>query len=75
VLEAINLDNVMTSGYAFQIEMNYKATLKGFRIKEVPIVFEERLRGNSKMSKKVFVEALGKVIKLRMSKRTILENG
>ncbi len=75
VLEAINLDNVMTTGYAFQIEMNYKATLKGFRIKEVPIVFEERLRGNSKMSKKVFVEALGKVIKLRMNKRNILENG
>jgi dolichol-phosphate mannosyltransferase len=75
VLESINLDNVMTSGYAFQIEMNYKATLKGFRICEVPIVFEERLRGNSKMSKKVFIEALGKVIKLRMNKRNILENG
>jgi len=75
VLEAINLDAIMTSGYAFQIEMNYKATLKGFKIKEVPIIFEERLRGNSKMSKKVFIEALGKVIKLRMNKQNILENG
>jgi len=75
VLEAIDLDSIMTTGYAFQIEMNYKATLKGFRIVEVPIVFEERLRGNSKMSKKVFVEALGKVIKLRLNKRKILEQG
>ena len=68
VLEAIDLDNIITTGYAFQIEMNYKATLKGFRIKEMPIVFEERLRGSSKMTKKVFIEALGKVITLRLNK-------
>ena len=75
VLEAINLDNVITTGYAFQIEMNYKATLKNFRIKEVPIVFEERIAGKSKMTKKVFVEALGKVITLRMNKQKFLQEG
>ena len=75
VLEAINLDNVITTGYAFQIEMNYKATLKNFRIKEVPIIFEERVAGKSKMTKKVFVEALGKVITLRMNKQKFLQEG
>jgi dolichol-phosphate mannosyltransferase len=75
VLETINLDNIITSGYAFQIEMNYKVALKGFRIIEVPIIFEERVRGSSKMTKKVFIEALGKVITLRMNKQKILEEG
>ena len=73
VLEAIDLDSVLTTGYAFQIEMNYKATLKNFRIIEVPIIFEERVRGKSKMTKKVFIEALGKVVTLRLNKRRILE--
>ncbi len=72
VLEAIDLGNIITTGYSFQIEMNYKATLKGFKIKEVPIVFEERIAGKSKMTKKVFVEALGKVITLRLNKKEIL---
>ena len=75
VLETINLDNIITSGYAFQIEMNYKVVLKDFRIIEVPIIFEERVRGSSKMTKKVFIEALGKVITLRMNKHKILEEG
>lgn len=75
VLEAINLDNIITTGYSFQIEMNYKATLKNFRIKEVPIIFEERVAGKSKMTKKVFIEALGKVIALRLNKSQILEEG
>lgn len=75
VLEAINLDNIITTGYSFQIEMNYKATLKNFRIKEVPIIFEERVAGKSKMTKKVFIEALGKVITLRLNKSQILEEG
>ncbi len=75
VLEAINLDNIITSGYAFQIEMNYKVTLKNFRIIEVPIIFEERVHGASKMTKKVFIEALGKVILLRRNKRKILKEG
>jgi len=73
VLEAIDLDSVITTGYAFQIEMNYKATLKNFRIKEVPIIFEERIAGKSKMTKKVFIEALGKVITLRMNKQKFLQ--
>jgi len=72
VLEAINLDKIMTMGYAFQIEMNYRSTLKGFRIKEVPIIFEDRIAGKSKMSKKIFVEALWKVLILRLHKKDIL---
>ena len=75
VLEQMNLDDILTSGYAFQIEINYKATLKNFRIKEVPIVFEQRVAGKSKMSKKVFIEALGKVVVLRMNKKNILKEG
>ncbi len=75
VLETINLDTIITSGYAFQIEMNYKVALKNFRIIEVPIIFEERIRGASKMTKKVFIEALGKVITLRLNKRKIMEEG
>ncbi|SFV60556.1 Dolichol-phosphate mannosyltransferase [hydrothermal vent metagenome] len=75
VLEAINLDNIITTGYSFQIEMNYKATLKGFKIKEIPIVFEERIAGRSKMTKKVFIEALGKVVTLRLNKNRILQEG
>ena len=75
VLEAINLDDIITTGYSFQIEMNYKATLKGFKIKEIPIIFEERIAGKSKMTKKVFIEALGKVITLRLNKNRILQEG
>lgn len=75
VLESINLDNIITTGYSFQIEMNYKATLKNFKIIEVPIVFEERVAGRSKMTKKVFIEALGKVITLRRNKNKILQEG
>lgn len=75
VLEQMDLNDIITSGYAFQIEINYKATLKGFRIKEVPIIFEQRIAGKSKMSKKVFVEALGKVLVLRMNKKNILKEG
>jgi len=75
VLEAINLDNIITTGYSFQIEMNYKTTLKGFKIKEIPIIFEERIAGKSKMTKKVFIEALGKVITLRLNKNRILQEG
>ncbi|MBU1642223.1 polyprenol monophosphomannose synthase, partial [bacterium] len=58
---------------AFQIEMNYKTALKGFKIKEVPIIFEDRVAGLSKMSKKIFIEALQNVIVLRMHKQDILE--
>lgn len=58
VLEAIGLDSVHSDGYAFQIEMHYKAWKKGFSIKEVPVIFVDRLKGSSKMSKGVIAEAV-----------------
>ena len=73
VLESINLDTLITTGYAFQIEMNYRATIGGFRVKEIPIIFEDRVAGKSKMSKKIFAEALLKVIVLRYYRNKILE--
>ena len=65
VLEAINLDAIEFKGYAFQIEMKFTAYKMGFRIKEVPIVFINRVLGTSKMSGGIFSEALVGVIKLR----------
>ena len=65
VLEAINLDAIEFKGYAFQIEMKFTAYQMGFRIKEVPIVFINRVLGTSKMSGGIFSEALFGVIKLR----------
>jgi len=65
VLETINLDDVKSNGYSFQIEMTYRAFLLGFTIKEVPIVFEERAEGQSKMSSSIFREAIWMVLKLR----------
>ncbi len=73
VLEAIDLDNIMSAGYAFQIEMNYRTILKGFKVKEVPIIFEDRVAGKSKMSKKIFIEALLNVVTLRLHKKDIVE--
>jgi len=65
VLEAINLDDVKSSGYSFQIEMSMRAWKKGFRIKEIPIVFIDRVAGASKMSKKIMREAIWMVWSLR----------
>ncbi len=65
VLEAINLNKIHSNGYSFQIEMNYKVWKRGFRIKEVPIIFTDRVEGTSKMSKKVVREAVTMVWKLR----------
>jgi dolichol-phosphate mannosyltransferase len=65
VLEAINFDNIHSNGYAFQIEMNFKAWKKGFKLKEIPIVFVDRIEGTSKMSKKIVREAVFMVWKLR----------
>jgi len=73
VLESIDLDNLITTGYAFQIEMNYRASIGNFRVKEVPIIFEDRVAGKSKISKKIFVEALLKVIVLRFYKAKIIK--
>ncbi|HPH67871.1 MAG TPA: polyprenol monophosphomannose synthase [Kofleriaceae bacterium] len=68
-LEAINLASVTSNGYSFQIEMKYRALNKGLRLVETPIVFEDRRVGQSKMSKAIFVEAMGKVWKLRALRR------
>ena len=65
VLEAIDLDDVISDGYCFQIEMNFRAWRKGFRICEVPIVFVDRHSGTSKMSKRIIWEAIYKVWVLR----------
>jgi dolichol-phosphate mannosyltransferase len=65
VLEAIKLEDVKSDGYAFQIEMNFKAWSKGFRIKEIPIIFVDRIAGSSKMSKKIIREAVFMVWKLK----------
>ena len=65
VLEALDLTRVKSNGYSFQVEMKYKAWRKGFRLVEVPIIFTERTEGQSKMSKKIVVEAMFKVWELR----------
>ncbi|MBX6331780.1 MAG: polyprenol monophosphomannose synthase [Gemmatimonadaceae bacterium] len=65
VLEAIDLDRVRSNGYAFQIEMSFRAWKKGFRITEIPIVFVDRTEGESKMSKKIVREAVWMVWRLR----------
>ena len=67
VLEAINFDKVSSSGYSFQIEINYFAWKKGFRINEIPIVFTDRQRGVSKMSTKIIREGLFLLWKLRLA--------
>ena len=65
VLQSINLDAIEFKGYAFQIEMKFTAHRMGFTIKEVPIVFINRVLGTSKMNSSIFFEALWGVIKLR----------
>ncbi len=67
VLEAIDLASVECSGYAFQIELTYRAARKGFRVVEVPIVFVDRRVGHSKMSRRIFLEAVRKVWSIRFS--------
>ena len=66
VLETIELDKIHFKGYAFQIEMKFTAHCMGFIIKEVPIVFVNRVLGTSKMNSSIFFEALWGVIKLRL---------
>lgn len=65
VLEAIDLSDVRSNGYAFQIEMTFRAWKKGFRIMEIPIVFVDRTEGASKMSKRIVREAVWMVWRLR----------
>lgn len=66
VLESIDLDQVRSNGYAFQIEMSFRAWKKGFRLKEIPIIFHERVEGHSKMSRKIVREAIWMVWWLRL---------
>ncbi len=67
VLEAIDLQSVECSGYAFQIELTFRALRKGFRVAEIPIVFEDRRVGRSKMSRRIVLEAVRKVWSIRYS--------
>ncbi|MDZ4257730.1 MAG: polyprenol monophosphomannose synthase [Gemmatimonadales bacterium] len=66
VLEAIPFERVRSNGYGFQIEMSYRAWRKGFRLKEVPIVFVDRVEGQSKMNKKIVREAIWMVWWIRI---------
>jgi dolichol-phosphate mannosyltransferase len=69
VLEALPLTEILTVGYGFQVEMTARAIRTGFRVVEVPIVFRERTRGRSKMTGKIFREALVMVWRLRWKLR------
>lgn len=66
VLEAINLDTIKFIGYAFQIEMKFKAYLKHFKIAEVPVIFTDRTKGESKLSKGIISEAIFGVISMKI---------
>lgn len=66
VLETIELDRIKFIGYAFQIEMKFSAWRCGFKIKEIPIIFTDRTRGESKMSKGIFTEAVFGVIQMKV---------
>ncbi|MDE6450571.1 MAG: polyprenol monophosphomannose synthase, partial [Muribaculaceae bacterium] len=67
VLQTLELDRIRFKGYAFQIEMKFKAHKCGFRIVEVPIIFVNRVLGTSKMSSGIFGEAVFGVIRLKLS--------
>lgn len=68
VLEALDLDDVKSTGYAFQIELTYRAHKLGFRVAELPIIFPDRRVGQSKMSGNIVREAMINVVKLRFDK-------
>lgn len=65
-LESLNLDNIISKGYIFQLELNYKVWLSGLKVKEVPIIFYERRDGESKMAGGIIFEALFAVVRLRV---------
>jgi dolichol-phosphate mannosyltransferase len=67
-LQGINLDKLKSDGYGFQIEIDYMIWRKGFRIKEIPIIFVERRVGVSKMSKNIIWEAFFLVLRLRLQR-------
>lgn len=66
VLESIDLERIDAAGYVFQIETTFRALRKGFRVEEVPILFTDRTRGQSKMSRAIVLEAVWKVPALRL---------
>ena len=66
MLEAIDFDRVRSNGYSFQIEMSFRAWKKGFRLLEIPIVFTDRVEGQSKMNKRIVREAVWMVWWLRL---------
>jgi dolichol-phosphate mannosyltransferase len=72
VLEAIDLGSIRAEGYVFQIEVTYRAILAGFTVREVPIVFSDRVAGKSKMSSRIALEAMLSVPTLRRSARAAL---
>jgi len=65
VLKGINFQSVQSNGYSFQIEMKYRALRKGFKVQEIPILFEDRKAGQSKMSMRIVLEALYRVWRFR----------
>ncbi|MEZ4969451.1 MAG: polyprenol monophosphomannose synthase [Flavobacteriaceae bacterium] len=66
VLETINLDSIKFIGYAFQIEMKFRAHLQNYKIEEVPIIFTDRIRGKSKMSASIINEAVFGVVQMKL---------
>jgi dolichol-phosphate mannosyltransferase len=66
VLETLNLNKIKFIGYAFQIEMKFKAYIKNFKIIEVPVIFTDRTRGTSKLSSGIISEAVFGVISMKM---------
>ncbi len=68
VLETIGLEDIQTSGYGFQIEIKYRAIMKGFKLVEFPIVFPDRVLGRSKMDRRIMMEAMWNVWKIRFDK-------
>ena len=68
VLKSIDLNKIKSSGYSFQIEMNFIAWVKGYKIKEIPIIFTDRTVGESKMSNKIVLEAIKVVPLLKIKK-------
>jgi dolichol-phosphate mannosyltransferase len=69
VLEAIDLDTVQSRGYAFQVELTYRAIQHGFKVVEVPIIFRDRRHGSSKMDHSIIAEAIWRVPLLRLESR------
>jgi dolichol-phosphate mannosyltransferase len=68
VLEALDLDRIRSQGYAFQVELTYRAIQRGFRVLEIPIIFTDRAVGQSKMSRRIVLEAMWMVPALRAAR-------